>query len=156
MYLLFIWGGTKWFWCGIRPFRGPLKGVGPENRDFFGPYRGWALLVSDFRFKQFRLSSRIEWGQIPPPVCQNGRPIPLKRIMLLFFLGDVWSGLEVETTVQWMNQFQMGDIIIQSSKFLIFFIKLKNQEPAALLTNQMALIGVFGTQNFTKPFYVHT
>ncbi len=28
----------KWFWCGQHPFRGPLEGVGPESRDFFGPW----------------------------------------------------------------------------------------------------------------------
>ncbi len=80
--------------------------------------------------------------------------------MLLFLLGDVWSGLEVETTAQCMNQFQMWDIIIQSLKiFNNFFIKLKNQEPivllpvfymVALLSNQnyqMALNGVSGTND---------
>jgi hypothetical protein len=26
--------------CGQHPFKGPLEGVGPENRDFFGPWNG--------------------------------------------------------------------------------------------------------------------
>jgi hypothetical protein len=30
---------------GKNPFRGPLEGVGPENRDFFGP-KGSTLLLS--------------------------------------------------------------------------------------------------------------
>ncbi len=56
MYLLFIWGRTKWFWSGLHPFRGPLEGVGPENLDFFGPkwhsIRSWPFQGQ----KKFRFS----------------------------------------------------------------------------------------------------
>ena len=37
MYLLFMWGGTKWLWCGQHQFWGPNSEMGPENRDFLGP-----------------------------------------------------------------------------------------------------------------------
>ncbi len=40
-YLLFIWGGTyPNDLMRENPFRGPLKGVGPENWGFFGPWNG--------------------------------------------------------------------------------------------------------------------
>ncbi len=41
MYLLFIWGGTKWFWGGTIHNEGHFRGGGgPKNRDFFGPLNG--------------------------------------------------------------------------------------------------------------------
>ncbi len=40
MYLLFIWGGTKWFWGGTIHNEGHFGGGGPKNQDFFGPLNG--------------------------------------------------------------------------------------------------------------------
>jgi hypothetical protein len=43
MYLLFIWGGTKWFWGGTIHNEGHFRGEGPKNRDFFGPLNGTSV-----------------------------------------------------------------------------------------------------------------
>jgi len=39
MYLVIIWGGTKWFWGGTIH----NEGEGLKNRDFFGPLNGTSV-----------------------------------------------------------------------------------------------------------------
>ncbi len=59
MYLLFIWGGTKWFWGGTIHNSGHFRGGGPKNRDFFGPLNGTSVASAIWAQK-----SRLFWAQM--------------------------------------------------------------------------------------------
>ncbi len=75
MYLLFIWGGTKWFWGGTIHNSGHFRGGGPKNRDFFGPLNGtsaesaiWAQksrYVPESRYNLFPIQ------YVPDTICAD-------------------------------------------------------------------------------------
>jgi hypothetical protein len=49
MYQLFLWHLYIMVLRGATSLRGALKGVGPENRDFFGPWNGMSEIAQYFR-----------------------------------------------------------------------------------------------------------
>jgi hypothetical protein len=64
---------------GATSLRGALEGVGPENRDFFGPWNGtsgWALKIETF------LGPEMATSEARAICAQKSQNSPLRNITL--------------------------------------------------------------------------